>query len=136
MTCNRMFPLTLKPTKKNNTTPFVDKRKSAQLEIALTIESARNTNEENNVCSIKKGENGADVMEKFQYEIQDDSWLFNFRFGNLNFGGLKLVHTKNMEKGFPLLKNQKGYVKAAYLERNTENHFQLESLTEKNIHWK
>jgi hypothetical protein len=39
----------------------------------------------------------------FQYEIHDDSWLWHFRFGNLNFGGLKLLHTKDMVKGFPLI---------------------------------
>ena len=29
--------------------------------------------------------------------------MWYFRFGHLNFGGLKLLHTKNMVKGFPLI---------------------------------
>ena len=35
--------------------------------------------------------------------MQDESWLWHFRFGHLNFGGLKLLHTKNMVKGLPLI---------------------------------
>jgi hypothetical protein len=35
--------------------------------------------------------------------VQDESWIWNFRFGHLNFGGLKLLHTKDMVKGFPLI---------------------------------
>jgi hypothetical protein len=103
MTSNRMFPLTLKLSKKKNTTPIVDKGKSAQLDIAFTTESAHSTNEENNARGIKKGENGTEMKETFQYEIRDDSWLWNFIFGHLNFGGLKLLHTKDMVKGFPLI---------------------------------
>jgi hypothetical protein len=55
------------------------------------------------VRSIKKGENGAEMKATFQSEIHDDSWLWNFRFGHLNFGGLKLLHTKDMVKGLPLI---------------------------------
>jgi transposase InsO family protein len=98
-----MFPLTLKPTKKKNTTLVVDKGKSVQLDTAFTTESAHSTNEENSAHSIKKGENGTEMKATFQSEIQDDSWLWNFRFGHLNFGGLKLLHTKDMVKGFPLI---------------------------------
>ena len=39
----------------------------------------------------------------FQTKVQDDSLLWNFRFGHLNFGGIKLLHTKNMVKGLPLI---------------------------------
>ena len=39
----------------------------------------------------------------FQTEVQDESWLWHFIFGHLNFGGLKLLHTKNMVKGLPLI---------------------------------
>jgi hypothetical protein len=76
------------------------------------------------------------MKEAFQSEIQDDSWLWNFKFGHLNFGGIKMLHTKDMVKGFPLIENQKGYVKVAYLESSIENHFQLAILTEKKPHWK
>jgi hypothetical protein len=73
------------------------------LDTTFTTESTRNTNEKNSARSINKGENGAEIKATFQSEIQDDFWLWNFRFGHLNFGGLKLLHTKDMVKGFPLI---------------------------------
>jgi hypothetical protein len=81
----------------------VGKEKDAQSDTTITTESACSTNEENSMCSIKKGENGTEIKEAFQFEIQDDSWLCHFRFGHLNFGGMKLLHTKDMVKGFPLI---------------------------------
>jgi hypothetical protein len=45
MTSNKMFPLTLKPTKNKNTTQAIGKEKGAQLDIAFTTESACNSNE-------------------------------------------------------------------------------------------
>ena len=55
------------------------------------------------MCNIKKGENDIEIKATFQSEIQDDSWLWNFIFGHLNFGYLKLIHTKDMVKGLPLI---------------------------------
>jgi hypothetical protein len=66
MTSNKMFSLKLNPTKNKNTTLTIDKGKSVQLDTALTTESVRSTNEENNAHNIKKGENGAEMKEKFQ----------------------------------------------------------------------
>jgi hypothetical protein len=103
MTSNKMFPLTLKLVKKKNTMQIVDKRKGAQLDTAFTVESVHSTNEENSARNIKKGENDANMNETFQSETQDESWLWHFRFGHLNFGGLKLLHTKDMVKGLPLV---------------------------------
>jgi hypothetical protein len=73
MKSNKMFPLTLKPTKKKNTMQAIGKEKDAQLDTTFTAESASSPNEENSVRSIKKGENGAEMKTTFQYEIQDDS---------------------------------------------------------------
>ena len=56
MTSNRMFPLTLKPSKKKNTTQIVDKGKSVQLDTPFTTESVCSSNEEKSARSIKKGE--------------------------------------------------------------------------------
>ena len=54
--------------------------------------------------SDNKENNNVELQSTFQIEVQDaDSWLWNFRFGPLNFGGLNLLHTKNMVKGFPLI---------------------------------
>ena len=53
---------------------------------------------------LDKKENGsANLQAAFQTEVQDESWLWHFRFGQLNFGGLKLLHRKIMVKGFPLI---------------------------------
>ena len=39
---------------------------------------------------LDKKENGsANLQAAFQTEVQDESWLWHFRFGHLNFGGLK-----------------------------------------------
>jgi hypothetical protein len=114
MTINIMFPLTLNPVKKKNTTLTVYNRKSMQLDTAFTTKNVRGTNEENSARSIKKGENGAEMKATFQSETQDDSWLWHFRFGHLNFGGLKLLHTKDMVKGLPLIERPRkiceGYI--------------------------
>jgi len=98
-----MFPLTLKLAKKKNTMQTIDKGKGVQLDTAFTIESAHNSNEGNSTRSIKKGENGVKMNATFQSKTQDDSWIWHFRFGNLNFGGLKLLQTKDMVKGLPLI---------------------------------
>jgi len=61
------------------------------------------SNEENNVHSTKKGESGTEMKATFQSKVQDDSWLWNFIFGNLNFGGQKMLHTKDMVKCLSLI---------------------------------
>jgi hypothetical protein len=63
------------------------------------------------VRSIKKGENGTKMQETRQYEVQEDSWLWNFIFGHLNFGGLKLLH--------------KGYGKRFVINRKTRNNMRM-----------
>jgi hypothetical protein len=55
MTSNMMFPLTLRKTKKKNTTQDIGKKKYVQSDTTFTTESLRNSNEENSVCNIKKG---------------------------------------------------------------------------------
>ena len=65
MTSNKMFPLTLNPIKKKNTTQTVDKGKGAQLDTAFTTKSAHSSNEGNSARSIKKGENGTQIKATF-----------------------------------------------------------------------
>jgi hypothetical protein len=43
------------------------------------------------------------MKEAFQSEVQDDSWLWNSKFRHLNFGGMIILHTNDMVKGFPLI---------------------------------
>lgn len=103
MTNNKMFPLTLKPSKKKNIAQVFGKTKDMQYDTIFTAESASTSNKENSVRGIKKGESGTEMQATFQFEVHDDSWLWNFRFGHLNFGGIKMLHTKNMVKGFLLI---------------------------------
>ena len=75
MTSNKMFPLTLKPTKKKNTTLIFSKGISAQLDTTFIAESAHSSNEENSSRDTKKGGSGAEINVTFQSEIKDDSQL-------------------------------------------------------------
>ena len=53
---------------------------------------------------LDEKENGsADFQAAFQTKVHDESSLWHYIFGHLNFGGMKLLHTKNMVKGFPLI---------------------------------
>ena len=53
---------------------------------------------------LKKGAAMAAVTkETYQKEVNDENWLWNLRFGHLNFGGLNLLHRKEMVKGLPLI---------------------------------
>ena len=55
-------------------------------------------------ANLKKGVAMAAVtQETFQREAQDENWLLNLRFGHLNFGGLNLLHRKEMIKRLPLI---------------------------------
>ena len=83
MTSNRWFPLRIVP---NN------------IEAAFKEES-----KEEVVHYDKKEKDSTNFQSAIQIEVQDDFWLWHFRFRHLNFGGLKLLHTKNMVKGFPLI---------------------------------
>jgi hypothetical protein len=104
-----MFPLTLKPSMTRKKTQVFYEIKGMHSNTAFKEESkevsAYNSNEEKGIArSSKKNEyNGTELKTTFQSEVHDDSWLWNFRFGYLNFEGLKLLHTKNMMKGLPLI---------------------------------
>ena len=50
----------------------------------------------------KEEKDDAKIIAAFQLEVQDESWVWHFIFGHLNFGGMKLLHTKNMVKVFSL----------------------------------
>ena len=53
---------------------------------------------------LKKGDAIATVtQETYQREAKDENWLWHLRFGHLNFGGLNLLHMKEMVKGLPLI---------------------------------
>ncbi|RVW80686.1 hypothetical protein CK203_053954 [Vitis vinifera] len=37
----------------------------------------------------------------FSAKLMDEEWLWHFRYGHLNFGGLKTLQQKNMVTGLP-----------------------------------
>ena len=83
MTGNRLFPLRIIPDMKGKTN---------------TGATFKAESEEVHKHFDKKENDSADFQAAFQTVVQDDSWLWHFRFGHLNFGGLNLLHTKNMVK--------------------------------------
>jgi hypothetical protein len=96
-----MFPLTLNPSMKRKATQAIYEEKYEHSNTIFKEES-----EEVSARSFKKEEeNGVKFRATFQSEEWDDSWLWNFRLGHLNFGGLKLLNTKDMVKGLPLIEN-------------------------------
>ena len=87
MTSNHLFPLRIVLDIKGKTNKAAFKAESE--EIVELLDKREN-------CS-------ANLQAAFQTEVQVESWLWHFSCGHLNFGGLKLLHTKNMVKGLPLI---------------------------------
>ena len=81
MTNNKMFPLKIKPNLKEE---------GAQAQL-----STNSQENERNVPAVTK--------VNFQAKVKDENWLWNLRFGHLNFGGLNFLHRKGMVKGLPLI---------------------------------
>ena len=76
MTRNHLFPLRIIPDMKGN----------------KNIGAAFKEESKEIVEPLDKKENGSvDFQAAFQTEVQDESWLWHFRFGLMNFGGLKLL---------------------------------------------
>ncbi|OMO52806.1 Integrase, catalytic core [Corchorus capsularis] len=56
--------------------------------------------------TVKLGDNSkVSIMGKgkscFSAQLVDEAWLWHFRYGHLNFGGLKTLQQKNMVNGLP-----------------------------------
>jgi hypothetical protein len=79
-----------------------------QSDTAFKEESVNSSKEGNNSVHRlqEKKDSGTEMHEIFQSEVHDDFWLWHFRFGNLNFRGMKMLHTKDMVKDFSLTKKQ------------------------------
>ena len=81
MTNNIMFPLKLKSDLQ---------KEGAQAQLSMN--------------SQENGRKYAAVTQvNFQEEVKDENWLWQLRFGHLNFGGLNLPHRKGIVKGLPLI---------------------------------
>ena len=85
---NHLFPLRITPNMK-------EKENTGA---AFKVESK----EEDKHCDQEEIENTG-IQTAFQPEVEDESWLWHFIFGILNFGGMKLLHTNNMVKGLTLI---------------------------------
>ena len=74
------------------------------------------------------------MQETFQYEVHDDSWIWYFIFGHVKFGGMKLLHTKDMVKGFPLIEKTERICEGCSFGKQHRESFELASHIEKKIH--
>ena len=80
---NHLFPLRIMPYMKGKT----------NIGVAFKIE----IKESNKHCDKKEKDN-TKIQAVCQSEVEDESWLWHFIFGHLNFGGINILHTKNMLK--------------------------------------
>ncbi|KAL5845341.1 hypothetical protein ACOSQ3_011394 [Xanthoceras sorbifolium] len=72
----------------------------------LTIKDAY----DNLIASVKMSRNRmftlnikSDVLKCLNVIVKDEAWLWHLRFWHLNFGGLKLLSSKNMVRGLPTI---------------------------------
>jgi hypothetical protein len=68
--------------------------------------------------------------------VQDYSWLWNFIFRHLNFGGLKLLYTKDMVNGFPLIEKQERICEGCIFVKQHRESFLVGKSYREKIHWK
>eukprot|EP00253_Pinus_taeda_P033405 PITA_33405 len=81
MTNNRMFPLKI-----------ISYLQKAGAQAKLSMNSQEDGRKDPVVTQVN-----------FQAEVKDENCLSHLRFGHLNFGGLNLLHKKDMVKGLPLI---------------------------------
>ncbi|KAK2994443.1 hypothetical protein RJ640_001259 [Escallonia rubra] len=61
--------------------------------------------------------------------FDNQSWLWHLRLGHLNFGGLKLLSTKNMIKGLPSIDQPDQLCKACLVGKQHRHSFPKESIS-------
>ena len=86
LTRNCLFPLRIRPMMKERTNRSIPYGNNENSRAAF---KAKRKDEEKNIV---------DIQPTFRLEGQDESWLWNFIFGHLNFHGLNLFHMKNIVK--------------------------------------
>ena len=79
MTRNHLFPLRIVPNMKGKTNIGAAFKEESE-EIVELLDKRENCN--------------ANLQAAFWIEVQDESWLWHFIFGHLNFGGMNLLYTK------------------------------------------
>ena len=104
MTNNRMFPLKIRS----------DLKEGAQAQLLMN--------------SQEDGRKEAVVTQvNFQAEVKDEKWLWHLRFGHLNFGGLNLLHRKDMVKGLPLIEKPDNICEGCIFGKKHSEIFQQKS---------
>ena len=63
------------------------------------------------------------TQEAFQREEKYENWLWNLRFGHLNFGGLNLLHRKGMVRGLPLIEKLDSLCEGCILSKQHRESF-------------
>ncbi|KAK2994415.1 hypothetical protein RJ640_009642 [Escallonia rubra] len=61
--------------------------------------------------------------------FDNQSWLWHLRLGHLNFGGLKLLSTKNMVKGLPSIDQPDQLCEACLVDKQHRHSFPKESIS-------
>lgn len=96
MTSNHMFPLRIRLDMKGKIVQVVDDTRNVNYGATFKVENTKtavatdsskiaqsNSKEEKDCC--------VETQSTFQLVVKDESQLCHFRFGHLNFGGIKLL---------------------------------------------
>ena len=138
MTNNRMFPLRIVPDIKGKAPQAVNETKNAhfgsdfkeeKIESVSDLHSHDITSKINsNECNFSSKEeevSGVQTQTALQSIVLDESWLWHFRYGHLNFGGLKLLHMKKMVKGLPLIEKPERICEGCILGKQHRESFPI-----------
>ena len=101
MTNNRMFPLNIRSDLEEegaHTQLSMNSQEDGRKEVAIT-------------------------QVNYQAEVKDENWLWYLRFGHLNFGGLNLLHKKDMVKGLPLIEKPENICEGCILGKQHRETF-------------
>lgn len=68
-----------------------------------------------------------DIIKCLKTYVKDNSWLWHMRYGHLNFGGLKLLSSKGMVRGLPLIDHPEQLCEGCLLGKHSREDFPKES---------
>ncbi|CAL1382197.1 unnamed protein product [Linum trigynum] len=68
-------------------------------------------------------------MAKLKACVKDNTWLWNLRYGHLNFGGLKLLDQKKMVHGLPVINHPDQLCEGCLVGKQFRASFPKESLS-------
>ena len=59
----------------------------------------------------------------FSARLKEESWLWHYRYGHLNFGGLKILQQKNMVEGLPQIATPNQVCEECVVSKQPHNQF-------------